>query len=512
MIRPDDVKNSLRSSVFLLFSYKGSRREGGITMHIYVLTKDLLEAQGIKWMISSQLGDVEVTLGDSLNTLRGDIESYRIDFFIVDMDLWPAHTETIIPAGVSWLGLSSDRTFQTAYRALKHKAQDVLFRPFQPEHLIKHLQQARFQWRNREPLFNKTEESSSANLTYTDLLLTERIPVSPVLMSTISISDEKAIAQMVTSLEEFPFPTKLTVFPFSSFILCVHEVRDEEEMKNAYRSFFAQWNNQSDTRLAIYLHMAEKEATYKVLYQKMRRFHERIFFDGYDILTMEQNEIVWSEMDPFLTPLEQRFWVEMLEKRELKAIRDWIEQDFLTLEEPYPDPEMVRVRLTSVLAQIRRYMTARMMTKGQVEIAYHATFQEIVRGPVMYRIIQDLMDFITFLLEEKQVDTSSSLSFSEKVRTMMESNYWNPDWNLAACAEALRMNKSTLSRKFSHSTGKTFRDSLHEIRIREAKRLLKETDITFEEVARLTGYTHQTYFNAKFKAAMGRTPSAYRLE
>jgi len=351
-------------------------------MHIYVLTKDLLEAQGIKWMISSQLGDVEVTLGDSLNTFRTDAESRKIDFLIVDMDLWPAHTETILPAGVSWLGLSSDRTFQTAYRALKHKAQDVLFRPFQPEHLIKHLQQARFQWRNRQPLLNRAEESTSTSLTYTDLLLTERVPSSPVMMSTISISDEKAISRMVSSLKEFPFPSNVHIFPFSSFILCVHDVQDEEELKNAYRSFFAQWNSQSDAQLAIYLHLAEAGATYKMLYQKMRRFHERIFFDGYDILTTEQDEIVWSEMDPFLTPIEQRFWVEMLEKRELKAIRDWIERDFLTLEEPYPDPEMVRVRLTSVLAQIRRYMTARMMTKGPVEIAYHATFQEIVRGPI----------------------------------------------------------------------------------------------------------------------------------
>lgn len=481
-------------------------------MHVYVLTKDLLEAQGIKWMILSQLRDVDVTSSDSVTSLLDDIVNHKIDFFIVDMDLWPAHEETILPTGVPWLGLSSDRTFQTAYRALKHKAQDVLFRPFQPEHLIKHVQQARFQWHNQKPRLEKAENATTIKLTYTDLLLTERIPENHVLMSTISTSNEKAITQIVTTLEDFPFPTNFHVFPFSSFILCVHDVQSLEEMKNAYRSFFAQFSSQYDVQLAIYLHLAEEETTYKTLYQKMRRFHERIFFDGYDILTMEQDEIVWSEMDPFLTPIEQRFWIEMLEKQEVKEIRQWIEHDFLTLKEPYPDPEMVRVRLTSVLAQIRRYMSARMMTSGQIEKAYHAIFQIIIRGPVMYQIIQELMDFITQLMNEKQVTTSSSLSFSEKVRTMMESNYWNPNWNLSACAEMLHINKSTLSRKFAQSTGKTFRDSLHEIRIREAKRLLKETKASFDEVARLTGYTHQTYFNAKFKAATGQTPSSYRYE
>lgn len=479
-------------------------------MYIHVLTKDVLEAQGIKWMISSQIRDVEILLSDSLGTFKEAISTKQVDFLIIDMDVWPAKEDTILPTGVAWLGLSSERTFQTAYRALQHKAQDVLFRPFQPDQLIKHVQQARFRWRNQNPRLEHTDKSNTA-LTYTDLLLTDRIPTTHTLMSTVSTSDEQSITQLVQSLKDFHFTSTFHVFPFSSYILCVHEVERLEELKNEYQSFFARWNETvTSAKLAIHLHVAEEDLSYKLLYQKMRRYHERIFFDGYDILTIEQNEVVWAEMDPFLTPIEQRFWIEMLEKRELKAIREWIEQDFLTVEEPYPDPEMVRVRLTSVLAQVRRYMSAQMLTGGEIEKAYHAIFQEIVRGPVMYRIIQQLIEFITTLLREKSMVASSSQTFSGKVRTLMESNYWNPDWNLAACAEMLRINKSTLSRKFSQSNEGTFRDSLHEIRIREAKRLLKETAISLDEVARLTGYTHQTYFNAKFKAATGQTPLQYR--
>ncbi|MDQ7863397.1 helix-turn-helix domain-containing protein [Peribacillus frigoritolerans] len=47
-------------------------------------------------------------------------------------------------------------------------------------------------------------------------------------------------------------------------------------------------------------------------------------------------------------------------------------------------------------------------------------------------------------------------------------------------------------------------------RIREAKRLLKETDLSLEEISQLAGYSHQTYFNAKFKLLEACTPSAYR--
>ena len=76
--------------------------------------------------------------------------SREFDFYIIDMDLWSASEESILPSGARWLGVSSDRTFQTAYRALQHKAEDLLFRPFQPEHLIKHIQQARFRLRNEK--------------------------------------------------------------------------------------------------------------------------------------------------------------------------------------------------------------------------------------------------------------------------------------------------------------------------------------------------------------------------
>ncbi|HEY9576773.1 MAG TPA: helix-turn-helix transcriptional regulator, partial [Pseudobacillus sp.] len=64
--------------------------------------------------------------------------------------------------------------------------------------------------------------------------------------------------------------------------------------------------------------------------------------------------------------------------------------------------------------------------------------------------------------------------------------------------------------RFAAESGQTFRDTLHQVRLREAKRLLKETDLPLEEVARLAGYTHQTYFNAKFKLYESVTPSAYR--
>lgn len=480
-------------------------------MHVYVLTKDPLEAQGIKWMISSQLRDVSIEIEDSVEGSIVERQSGKYDFFIIDLDILPVMEESFLPAGSRWLGLSSNRTFQTAYGALKHKAEDVLFRPFQPEQLIKIIHQARFRLRNEQNRLPQDQTVQNAMFTYQDLLLTETFPNSPLLVSAIVSSNKEQGSEIVRTLEGFSFPTQFQVFPFSDFTLVVHRLNKQTNLTEAYSSFYALWKQKSDTLLSFYLYESEKGPSMRSLYQKMRRYQERIFYDGYDIVSVETQDLTWRELDPFLSPIEQRIWIEMLEKQDVKAIRDWLEQDFLVLEAPFPDPEMVRIRLTSVLAQIRRFMTAKSMRSGMLEKQYHQLFQDIIREPVMYIIIQKLNDFIGLLMKEPGLSTSGQSSFPEKVRSMMESNYWNPAWNLAACADALNINKSTLSRKYHQSTGVKFRDALQEIRIREAKRLLKESDASLEEVSRLSGFTHQSYFNAKFKTATGQTPSSYRF-
>ncbi|WP_342774254.1 hypothetical protein [Lysinibacillus antri] len=46
--------------------------------------------------------------------------------------------------------------------------------------------------------------------------------------------------------------------------------------------------------------------------------------------------------------------------------------------------------------------------------------------------------------------------------------------------------------------------------MREAKRVLQETDLPLEEISRLTDYWHQTYINAKFKQLEACTPLTRR--
>jgi YesN/AraC family two-component response regulator len=312
-------------------------------------------------------------------------------------------------------------------------------------------------------------------------------------------------------LQRYSFTGKHRIFALSDFIVCVRETQGIEVFKEEYHAFLAYWKDLMNEPLTIVIKETSSGDSLKKAYQQIRELTRLVFFEGYDIVLVENEQMLPQEMDPFLTPLEQRQWIEMLEKRDIKAIRDWVEREFLTFQQPYPDPENVRVRLTSVLAQIRRYMKSHNLQSADWETLYHEVFQQIVHKPVIYQIVQGLLMFITRLLQQNPEQMQEgSRTLVEKAKELIESNYWDAQWNLAACADALRINKSTLSRRFAAESGQSFRKTLHQVRIREAKRLLRETDLSLEEVARLTGYSHQTYFNTKFKQIEACIPSAYR--
>lgn len=472
-------------------------------MKIRLLIKDSLEAQGLKWLLTSQWNDVQVEIEEGAATAD---DAY---LYIIDMN-YIMTAELELPPHAIWLGISSERTFQTVYKALSLKAEDILFRPFQPDRLVKQVQQIRFRWRNERTQLKGPVQPREAVVTYEDFLIGETKAEHPVLLSLIAPSRLDELDHLVRELEMHDFPTAYNIFPFSDFVLVVHKLKDLHVLQDAYSIFFAQWKRQSDALLTIYLHTDENR-TYRALYKKMRKYHERIFYDGYDILTTEHEDLHWRDMDPFLSPLEQRKWVEMLEKRQVSEIREWMEQDFLTLESPFPDPEMVRVRLTSILAQIRRYMTAKSLKSEAVEKAYHTLFETVIREPVMYHIVQSFIGFIVELLQTSAVQSHREGSLVEKVQEQIAANYWDASWSLAACADELKLHKSTLSRKFAKEAGEPFSEALLKMRIEEAKRLLTETDLSVAEVSKSAGFTHSTYFSRRFKEETGMTPYQFRM-
>ncbi|MDO7908773.1 response regulator [Paenibacillus sp. JX-17] len=77
-------------------------------------------------------------------------------------------------------------------------------------------------------------------------------------------------------------------------------------------------------------------------------------------------------------------------------------------------------------------------------------------------------------------------------------------------AGSLHVNPAYLGQRLKSQLGMSFHEFLHSLRIEEAKKLLRRTDLNICDVAQRVGYSDAEYFTEKFKAYNGMSPSVYK--
>lgn len=79
-------------------------------------------------------------------------------------------------------------------------------------------------------------------------------------------------------------------------------------------------------------------------------------------------------------------------------------------------------------------------------------------------------------------------------------------------AKHIGFSRSFITRHFREETGKGINEYITESKIRDAKRLLRYSDMTYGEIAALLAFSSQAYFQTVFKKETGQTPGEYRRE
>jgi LacI family transcriptional regulator len=74
----------------------------------------------------------------------------------------------------------------------------------------------------------------------------------------------------------------------------------------------------------------------------------------------------------------------------------------------------------------------------------------------------------------------------------------------------LPVSRSVLQRRFRRETGRSIQDEIISVRLKRARALLAETELPLAEIAERSGFNHQEYLGAVFKARTGHTPAHYR--
>ena len=81
-----------------------------------------------------------------------------------------------------------------------------------------------------------------------------------------------------------------------------------------------------------------------------------------------------------------------------------------------------------------------------------------------------------------------------------------------ALAERFYINKFYLTRVFKEQFGQTVTNYLVQLRITQAKRLLRFSDKNVEAIAQECGLNDANYFSRLFKKVEGTTPGEYRRQ
>jgi len=89
--------------------------------------------------------------------------------------------------------------------------------------------------------------------------------------------------------------------------------------------------------------------------------------------------------------------------------------------------------------------------------------------------------------------------------------YCTQPLTLESIAERVHLNTSYFCTIFKKETGQNFSDYLTGCRIKEAKRLLRESSLRISQICSAVGYTDYKYFSKIFKKSVGMNPSAYRV-
>jgi two-component system response regulator YesN len=119
--------------------------------------------------------------------------------------------------------------------------------------------------------------------------------------------------------------------------------------------------------------------------------------------------------------------------------------------------------------------------------------------------VNSLAEFMAVL----QVQTIKKDAISQAVE-YLEANYQRADISLQEVADAVCLSPSYLGSMFRDSLGVSYVKYLTSLRIDEAKRLLRMTDLSIVYIAQKVGYPNVTNFYRHFQRMEGKTPTTYR--
>ncbi len=129
--------------------------------------------------------------------------------------------------------------------------------------------------------------------------------------------------------------------------------------------------------------------------------------------------------------------------------------------------------------------------------------------PEEYDAICRLLEALAEVIGADDLFLGQDVQLAVLVYRYLKKNYYM-HITLPELSMLFHCNTVTLSEKFRKEYGKTIIEALTAIRLEHAKKLLRQTELSIEEIAERCGFSERRYFTKCFHRSEGYSPSLWR--
>jgi AraC-like DNA-binding protein len=192
----------------------------------------------------------------------------------------------------------------------------------------------------------------------------------------------------------------------------------------------------------------------------------------------------------------------------LQFHRDLLDEKFLQRNQMSLIRNMLQQSLRGIL--FSREVTEAIMPRFK-NLAHISGFESVLELLSILHVLSTSSSMR--ILSDISFQAADSITYNSRridnVMTFLNNNF-DKELSLAEAAKQVSMTEVAFSRFFKLRTGKTFVDTLNEIRLGHASRMLIDTTQSVSEIAYRCGFNNMSNFNRIFKKKKQCTPKEFR--
>jgi len=198
-----------------------------------------------------------------------------------------------------------------------------------------------------------------------------------------------------------------------------------------------------------------------------------------------------------------------MEERDAAAAEAVLDEMFGAFKEHRYAPDAVAASIARLIRTVNR--TIRTMDGDERALAGCTALSGWQEKPMTLRGLKALASAFVAEASDYMAGLRKEMAKGSihKIKQYIE-RHFRENINLKVIAQQYYMNPVYLGQLFKKTYGVYFNDFLLDLRIQEAKRLLRQTDMRIYEIAAEVGFSNPEYFAAQFEKVVNMTPKEYR--